>query len=243
MRLLAFDTSMQACSVAVEIIRHEQKSSLHQCFEPMQQGHAERLLPMIGEVLADAGLAIGDIDRIAVTLGPGSFTGVRIGIATARGLALATGADLVGDSSLRLIALQYMATHAVAPDDLICVAVDARRGQLYCQQFEGLAARSEGPCVLTPEGLVRSLPPDKRIHLVGNGALRLREAAARPGFEAAVPQDVATEPTLPNAVYLLPIASVMRVSDTPLRPLYLRPPDAKAQTGYALERRDAGGPA
>ena len=103
MNILALDTSMGACSAAV-LRADGAASSLHARQEAMARGHAEALMPMVAEVLAEAWIAARDLDLIAATEGPGSFTGVRIAIAAARGLALATGAKLYGTDSLTVMA-------------------------------------------------------------------------------------------------------------------------------------------
>ena len=94
----------------------------------MERGHAERLVPMIGELFEEAGIAFADITHIVVTTGPGSFTGARIGIAAARALALSTGARVSRLSSLRLIARTAVATSPNLAHRPIAVAIDARRG-------------------------------------------------------------------------------------------------------------------
>lgn len=127
--VLAFDTSAAHCAVALllpggRVIARE---------EPMQKGQAERLVPMLQEVLAEAGIGWADLARIAVGTGPGNFTGVRIAVATARGLALALGLPAVGVTRLEALA------HGVPSP---CrVVEDARQGLAYVQDFPGGAAR------------------------------------------------------------------------------------------------------
>ena len=130
MRVLAIDTALEACSAAVldtelgTIVAHE---SL-----PMLRGHAEALLPLIARVMDRAGLEFAALDRIAVTTGPGSFTGLRVGIAAARGIALAAGKPAVGLSTLAAYAAPFVA----ADDTLSVVAViDARHDHVYLQVF------------------------------------------------------------------------------------------------------------
>jgi len=101
MIVLAIDTSLDACSVA--ILRDG--VVLASCSEPMQRGQAERLAPMVQEIAQGAGIAFADLDRIAVTTGPGSFTGVRVGLSFARALALAVGKPCIGVSTLEALAL------------------------------------------------------------------------------------------------------------------------------------------
>lgn len=240
MRLLALDTTMQSCSAAVLVADDGEAPAVCARFEPMSQGHAERLLPMIGEVLSEAGLGMTDIDRIAVTLGPGSFTGVRIGVATARGLALATGAAVVGENALRVLAAAYVGEHPENHTAPVAVAVDARRGQLYFQLFVGLEP-AWGPLAVEPADAARLLPDDERLVVIGSGAGQLRDAAialghrppATPAFAGGNPQ--------PTAAALARLALTQPAATAPLAPIYLRPPDAKVPEGYALERQQPEG--
>src|ERR1700687_5333867 len=110
MRVLAIDTALEACSAAV--LDTERASLAARESRPMVRGHAEALLPLIARVLERAGLDVAEIDRIAVTTGPGSFTGLRVGIAAARGIALATGQPAVGVSTLAAFAGPYLAAGA-----------------------------------------------------------------------------------------------------------------------------------
>src|SRR5438876_4695058 len=106
MNVLAFDTCLGAVSVAVRWQGARDEWLSCDRFELREGGHAERLMPMIAEVMQEAGLAFSDIERIAVTVGPGSFTGVRVGVAAARALALASGITAVGATSLAVMAHQ-----------------------------------------------------------------------------------------------------------------------------------------
>ncbi len=142
MNILAFDTCFDACSACVARTGDGVVEVLASALERFETGHAERLVPMIDEVMARAGVAFADIDRLAVTVGPGTFTGTRIGIAAARGLALATGIPVVGASSLAVMA--EVAARELGPrkagEDLL-VAVDARRGEVYVQLFGANGSR------------------------------------------------------------------------------------------------------
>ncbi len=116
MPTLAFDTCLGAVSAAVAWTDVDGRARLEGRFEPCRAGHAERLLPMIEAVLGAAGLAAVGIDRVAVTLGPGTFTGVRTGIAAARAIALVSGATVVGATSLAVIARQVVRSSRCWPD-------------------------------------------------------------------------------------------------------------------------------
>jgi tRNA threonylcarbamoyladenosine biosynthesis protein TsaB len=130
MKVLAFDSSGAACSAA---IRDGEGRLLAHRFEPLARGHAERLMPMLREVMQEAGLAFSGLDLIAVTTGPGSFTGIRVGLAAARGLALASGLPLLGVTAFEAVA------SAVSPDECrggaLIVAIDSRRDDLFIQSF------------------------------------------------------------------------------------------------------------
>src|SRR5262245_37171911 len=136
MNVLAFDTCFGAVSVAARQQTAGGDWQLREAFELRAAGHAERLFPMIAEVMEGSGLDFPAIDRIAVTLGPGTFTGVRVGISAARALALATGKPVVGITSLAAMALhtEELLNESLGSRRLV-VAVDARRGMLFVQIF------------------------------------------------------------------------------------------------------------
>ena len=217
MRILAFDTTAGACSAAIlgpdgAIIAHRAVA--------LARGHAERLMPMLREVLEDAGVAVGALDLIAVTTGPGTFTGIRIGLAAARGLALASGVPLLGVSSFAAVAA------AVAPEERaarrLVVAVESRRPDLFVQAFDAAGGVSP-PAAVPPEGLARWIGPGDLL-LAGDGAARaaaILEAAGRAKASLchAGPPDAAD------------VARVARVTwrpgaaAPPAVPHYLRAPD------------------
>jgi tRNA threonylcarbamoyladenosine biosynthesis protein TsaB len=226
MNILALDTSMGACSVA--LLRAS--SSVRVLFtrhQAMQRGHAETLLPMLAEVMEEARSKYSDLDLIAATTGPGSFTGVRIAIAAAQGLALVTKAKLYGTDSLAVMAKVALAdlTPGVGP---FAVAVDARRSMLYFGAYSEPGKTLEGPLLVSPKEAADLLPAGLHV-AVGSGAELLAEAArrSRKSVEAKLPE------LQPSAGALAEMAFRARdlsrdVSDA-LRPLYLRPPDAKPQ--------------
>src|SRR6266403_490713 len=124
MIVLGLDTCLSSCSVAVL----DGERVVASAREVMARGHQERLAPMARSVMAEAGLAFDRLERIAVTVGPGSFTGLRVGIAFAKGLALALDLPAVGIGTLEALAAET--------EGLVFPAIDARRGQLYLQAFE-----------------------------------------------------------------------------------------------------------
>ena len=194
-----------------------------------ERGQAEILMPMIAETLAAAGLEIATLDAIAVAVGPGSFTGLRIAIAAARGLAVASGVPAVGISSFAAIAAQ------VPPGDseaALLVALDTRRDDFYLQLFDP-AHRAIGQAALLPGTAVASWLPHRRIRLTGDAAARLapflagREAALVPGVDQVRAEDVAR-----LAGEILATGQ----SPPPPRPVYLRAPDTTAPRLASLPR-------
>jgi tRNA threonylcarbamoyladenosine biosynthesis protein TsaB len=196
--------------------------------ERFETGHAERLIPMIGEAMEEARLRFDQLDRIAVTVGPGTFTGTRIGIAAARALALVTNAKTIGVSSLAVMA--EVARREISTDAL-AVVVDARRGEVYAQLF-GTGGVSLGPPQLLSVEEAALLGGSGYIVFVGSGAESVAAVAARHDRDvrAALPH------LLPDAVALAQIAATLDIPDIPLVPFYLRPPDAKPQDGKAIAR-------
>ena len=129
MRVLAIDTALEACSAAV---LDTEQGVLAAASLPMARGHAEALMPLIAKVMGEASTAFAELDRVAVTTGPGSFTGLRVGISAARGIALASGKPAFGLTTLAAFAAPY-----IAGDDSIAlvVAIDARHEHVYLQVF------------------------------------------------------------------------------------------------------------
>src|SRR3981189_1356767 len=136
MRVLAIDTALEACSAAV--LDTERGGILASESIPMLRGHAEALLPLVSRVMNEAGLEFAALDRIAVTVGPGSFTGLRVGVSAARGIAVAAGKPAVGLTTLAAFAAPYIAVDDVTP---LVAAIDARNDQVYMQMF-GAGGRS-----------------------------------------------------------------------------------------------------
>lgn len=227
MNTLAIDTCFGACSVAA-IWPSEDGFRVASRFELLARGHAERLVPMMAEVMGEAPFDFAHIERIIVTDGPGTFTGQRVGIAAARALALATGATLASLSSLSIMA--YTASHtlgdaAVGRD--IAVAVDARRGEVYFQCFSADGRRALAEPALLPYDMAAGQLVARKAILVGSGA-----ALVAAGMNGTV--DVRL-PSLEPDVRYIPSDVHLQTGAT-VRPLYLRPPDAKPQDGAALER-------
>lgn len=236
MNILAFDTSMKACSVAV-LRGREGEHGLFQAFEKRDRGHMERLMPMIEQVMGKAGLEYQELDRIAVTTGPGTFTGVRIGISSARALALAADCPLVSTTSLQVMAWSAQgqlgdAAGVSQSDHSIAIAVDARRGQIYFQLYAADASEMTEPVALTLDAAARLLP-GTAIFISGSAASQLANIADQPNRAVRA----VAAGLQPEAAVLVRKAKDLPLAKGPVSPLYLRPPDAKPQTDKVLPRR------
>jgi len=227
MRVLAIDTALGACAAAVldtaagAVSAHESTA--------MQRGHAEALMPLIARVMQRAGMGFTDIDRIAVTTGPGSFTGLRVGIAAARGLALAAGRPAVGITTLAAYAAPFIAADDTQP---VVAAIDARHDHVYLQVF-GPAGRT----LVSP----RLLPLREALRVAATGAPRLAGNAAAmlaggwPLGERA-PRAVEQRPA-PDIAWVARLGALAADTSAPVKPLYLRAPDAQPQDASQLARR------
>ncbi|MCT8972142.1 tRNA (adenosine(37)-N6)-threonylcarbamoyltransferase complex dimerization subunit type 1 TsaB [Microbaculum marinisediminis] len=226
MNILAVDTALSACSVAILL----GDRAVVRC-EPMPRGHAEALMPMLADALAEAGIGYGAIDRFAVTVGPGTFTGVRVGVAAVRGLALATGRPAVGVTTLEALAATARRREAVA----MLVAMDARRDEIYAQTFSAEGEPTSRPQIRRLDDLIDGLADAGTaagMAVVGSAAEMVADAARAAGREARV---LGTD-SAPDPLEIARIASE-RAPEGPVRPLYLRAPDAKPQAHAAIDRR------
>ncbi len=229
MYILAFDTCLDGVSVAVARADPTGTRVLWEASERRRAGHAERLMPMIIAALAGAGVDFADLGRIAATCGPGSFTGVRTGIAVARALALAIGCPAVGVGCLAAIARGARAELGEASAGRpLAVALDARLGMVYFQLFDATGEAGGAPLLLAPQACAEVLGSAAAI-VVGSGAAAVVEARVAAGLEARLPE---AEPRA-SVVALL---AVEAVTGQPLKPLYLRAPDAKPQADRVLPR-------
>ncbi|KAB2916282.1 MAG: tRNA (adenosine(37)-N6)-threonylcarbamoyltransferase complex dimerization subunit type 1 TsaB [Hyphomicrobiaceae bacterium] len=231
MSILAFDTCLGAISVAVRRRVAQDEWKLHEAYEVRTAGHAERLMPMIAEVMEEAGLAFPDLQQIAVTIGPGSFTGVRAGVAAARALALATGKPVLGTTSLASMAhLAAERLGVVRAGRPLAVAVDVRRDMAYVQMFTGALAEAGAPRLVAREDAAALVGSDPVV-VVGSAAAMIAEEIAQAGGKA----EAALADLQPHA-RTLALAPSALVPMRPVKPLYLRPPDVKPQSDKSLPR-------
>lgn len=216
MLILALDTAQADCSAVVYDCASG--SVIGRCVETIGKGHAERMMAVIDAALTEAGIKPQDVDRIAVNIGPGSFTGVRIGVAAARALALAVKAECVGVSSLASIAYQH---RMARPDSPVMATLDARRGEAFAQVFDADGTPLTEPAAHAYDDLAELA----REH----GALPVGTGAIVSGLAEPMPEDRVTIETIA-------VLGASAVPGPPVSPLYLRAPDAKPQLGFAVAR-------
>ena len=217
MRVLAIDTALEACSAAV--LDGGRGGITASETVAMTRGHAEALMPLIARVMKESGIAFASLDRIAVTTGPGSFTGLRVGISAARGIALAAGKPVVGLTTLTAYAAPVVARNSEQP---VIAAIDARHDHVYFQAVSGNGGSLIGPRVAPVEealGASRFGAP----HLVGNAAKILADrwpANAPPPFKVDAQ-------AAPDIAWVAWLGAAVNPDTAPARPFYLRAPDAK----------------
>lgn len=221
---LAFDTCLDACSVA--LVDGAQNTVLASRHVLMNRGQAEALFPLIDETVKEAGLAPTDLEQIAVTCGPGTFTGVRIGVAAARGLALSSNLPVVGLTSLQAIALCTVASQA--PSKPVASVIDARRDELYLGLYG-----PDGTIVRAPV----AVPLADAAAQLGQEAYVLAGSGARLIADQLPHCTLSPNPDLPEARLWAPMAAQMPAEATPPLPIYLRAPDAKPPAADATVRR------
>jgi tRNA threonylcarbamoyladenosine biosynthesis protein TsaB len=236
MRLLAIDTALPAVSACVLDSSRREPLALETA--PMERGHAEALAPLIQRVVGAVEGGFASLDRVAVTVGPGSFTGVRIGLAAAQAIALARKIDLVGVSTLAALA----APSFLEPfEGVVAAAIDARHGQVYVAAFG-----PDGRMLVSPRrtGVAEALralghypapgsedAPRRPLLLVGSGAPLLEAQARASGFSARIVSSAAAA----DIAFVARLGLVANANDAPAHPLYLKSPDAKPVVGQGAE--------
>jgi len=227
MRVLAIDTALAACSAAV--LDTDDSGIVASESLPMTRGHAEALMPLLVRLMQDAGMAFRDIDRVVVTTGPGSFTGLRVGIATARGIALAAGKPAVGLSTLTAYAAPHMATDETVQ---VVAAIDARHAHVYLQVF-GLGGRTHTAPRLSPLAEAVRAAAAVRSCIVGSAA---QSVVAGLSDTDPGPTAVDARPA-PDIAWVARMGAVVAEAKSPPKPQYLRAPDAQPQNAAHLPRR------
>jgi tRNA threonylcarbamoyladenosine biosynthesis protein TsaB len=217
MLILALDTALEACAAA--ILDTDAGALLAQEQVLMKRGHAEALMPMIARVMQSADLAFTSLDRIAVTVGPGSFTGLRVGISAARGIALAAGRPAVGVTTLSAYAAPVVGRNEASP---VISAVDARHDHVYVQIVSGDGSPLVEPSVIPIDAAIAA-SQFGAPHLVGNAANLLAE---RWSGDLPRPLTVDAQPA-PDIGWIAWLGAAADPETNPARPFYLKAPDAK----------------
>ena len=215
--LLAIDTANLTASVALMQGTH----CLHLCHDPTPSKQAERLFPLVSALFSATGYGYTALQAIGVSIGPGSFTGIRIGMAAARGIALAAHLPVIGVTTLEAAA--YTAKDGVHP---VYAILDARRGQYYAQPFDATLTPLAEAILAGPEALVLPIG-DTPFILTGSGAMAARETARQQGKRFLDAEGTANPETIATAIGAV-AASRLASGIMPAlpRPFYIRPPDA-----------------
>ncbi len=226
MRILAIDTALDACSVCIATDLSDDLLAEESVALP--RGHAEALLPMMERVVARVDGGFDSLDRVAVTVGPGSYTGLRVGLSAARAVGLAASIPVVGVTTLSALLAPMLATNG---EGLIAAAIDARHGSVYLQAM----SMAEG--IVVPPGLVpleeaAAMLGGGRITLVGSGAPALSNLL-KPRAAAVTVGEIGP----PQIAWIASLGLLADPAQAMARPLYLRGPDASPQDHARLARR------
>jgi tRNA threonylcarbamoyladenosine biosynthesis protein TsaB len=218
MLILAIDTALDACAAAV--LDTSAGNLVAQESQSMKRGHAEALMPLIARVMKASGVAFTALDRIAATTGPGSFTGLRVGLSAARGIALAAGKPVVGVTTLTAFAAPIVSENG-GPHPVLA-AIDARHDHVYFQLVAG-----DGSSLIKPKvaPITEALDAARAAapYLVGNAARILAER-----WPADTPPPVGiNEQAAPDIAWVAWLGAAVDPESAPARPYYLRAPDAK----------------
>ena len=219
MKILAIETATGSCSVAVR----DKGITVAQDFEPMERGQSEALIPMVLRVVAKANVTLDGFDLIAATRGPGAFTGLRIGLPAARGLALASGIRCCGITTTQTIAEGARQTEG--SDRSYIVAVDSKRSDIYIQTFDPQGrdlSEAQAVAVEAVRDHIEMLAIPGPVSVVGDAAERVLSMLPDTYLRSSASD-------LPDAQYVAAVADRLVASGQELpepSPLYLRPPDA-----------------
>ncbi|MBB3562150.1 N6-L-threonylcarbamoyladenine synthase [Rhizobium sp. BK512] len=218
MIVLALDTAGVDCAAA--IYDSGRNTMLGEASDMIGKGHAEHLMGIVDRALDQAGVALSDVDRLAVTIGPGSFTGIRVGVAAARGFALSLDIPAVGITTLEVMAA---AQREKTPGRAVLAAMDAKREEIYLQSFaaDG-AALDEARAVSIAEAQAFAADFDGEIT---GSATPILKPDATGEYANSFPISIVAR-----------LGAAANPNTGKPKPLYLRGPDAKPQAGYAIAR-------
>ncbi len=226
MLVLAIDCALDACSAAV--LDSSAGAIVASQSRIMTRGHAEALMPLVARVMDEAACDFRALDRIAVTVGPGSFTGLRVGIAAARGLALAAGKQAIGLTTLAGLA----APHIAESDAPVVAAIDARHEHVYMQVFGSGGRTLLAPCIVPLHEAARAAA-NEPSRIVGSAANQL----VRAWPDGEPPPALVDQRGAPDIAWIARLGAAAGKNEGPPQPLYLRSPDAKPQDAARLPRR------
>jgi tRNA threonylcarbamoyl adenosine modification protein YeaZ len=218
---LAIDCSARFCSVA--LFDQGQNRILAAASPDIGRGHAEQLPAVLQSVLGEAGIDMSQIERIGVTVGPGSFAGIRVGVAFARGLALALGIPVVGVGSLEAIAVPEARDHGKA----VMAVLDAKRDHVWAILVEADGEITEPAAERSPEAAA-ALSSETGCLVIGSGAVLLAN------INPSVQPHVIGDPIAPKIADVARLAATLDLASNPAEPRYLRDADAKPQAGFVL---------
>ena len=226
MRILAIDTALNACSVAV--LEAAESAPLAFASVAMEKGHAEALLPIVKKLMDGLDGGFPSIDRVAVTVGPGSFTGIRVGLSAARAMGLALKIPVVGVSTLSAYAAPLIAD---VIGEVVAVAIDARHGNVFFQAFAPGGRTLVSPRVTTLKEAARAIGAGS-VRLAGSAAAQLAIECWGMGLKAQVADGTAS----PDIFWVARLGLAADPQAAPPKPLYLRPPNATPQSAGRLAR-------
>jgi tRNA threonylcarbamoyl adenosine modification protein YeaZ len=229
MRILAIDTSCGAASVA--IVEGGRAGPLAMMSRPMARGHADALPLMVEEAMRGIDGGFPSLTRIAVATGPGSFTGIRIGLAMARAMGLALATPVVGVSTLAAFAAPLLSEPRTG---IIAATIDARHGSVYFQLFEASGRPLGPPRCDTPRECVRAIGAGP-AWLAGDAAALVAGEAQRAGL----PYDLDAARVAPDIVAVARMGLAVDPSKSPARPMYVKPPHARPNTAESIARAPA----
>ncbi|MFC1673910.1 tRNA (adenosine(37)-N6)-threonylcarbamoyltransferase complex dimerization subunit type 1 TsaB [Pseudomonadota bacterium] len=216
-KILALDTATTGCSVCL----WSAGVVLGERAEEMARGQAQALVPMMQGVLNDADVAPDAIDAVAVTRGPGAFTGLRIGLSAARAFAMALGVPCVGVTTLEAVAENVTEDERVGRKTLVCI--ESKRADIFVQLFDADLKALTEPLAVGEDALAGLFSDGEALVLVGDAAVRAKDMLGQAELDVLM----STASPLPVAATVARIASArIEGAQTP-EPLYLRPPDAK----------------
>jgi tRNA threonylcarbamoyl adenosine modification protein YeaZ len=226
MKILAIDTVAELCAACV--FDAETVGELGRAVLEVGKGHAEHIMAVVEEALKAASLEYAGLGALAVSVGPGSFTGVRVGVAAARGFALALKIPAIGVTALEALAAEARERF---PGRAVIAVIGNRAEALYVQAFKADGAPAGAPALASAEAIAVEAAETRPV-LVGSGA---RHVAAAAGSNVRF--DLAAEAATADITTYARIAARRGAGGEKPKPLYLREPDAKPQSGFALPRR------